>query len=76
MGASPAIRSRSAVGSTGWWNAAFFLGQFVTPILIGALVAAVGGLPIAVGVVGIAAAVVGLLVWLAARRAPREALAD
>jgi MFS family permease len=60
---------------TGWWTSAFFLGQFLTPILMGVIVAAVGSLPAAVGVVGIAAAVVGLLVWLAARRATPEAIA-
>jgi MFS family permease len=59
---------------TGWWTAAFFLGQFLTPILMGALGAGLGGLPIAVGVVGIAAAVVALLVFMALRRAARTAV--
>ena len=59
---------------TGWWTAAFFLGQFLTPILMGALGAGLGGLPAAVGVVGIAAAVVGLLVALGLRRATRAEL--
>jgi MFS family permease len=49
---------------TGWWNSAFFFGQFLTPILIGALVAAVGGLSLAVGVVGIACAVAALALGL------------
>jgi MFS family permease len=55
---------------TGWWTASFFLGQFVTPILIGVLVAVTGGLPIAVGIVGVAAGVVAVLVGLALRRQP------
>ena len=61
--------------STGWWNAAFFFGQFLTPILVGALVAAVGGLPIAIGIVGIACALVALVLGLRLRRtapAPAE----
>jgi MFS family permease len=53
---------------TGWFTAAFFLGQFLTPILMGALTAGVGSLPAAVGVVGVAAAVVGVLVALGLRR--------
>ena len=57
---------------TGWWTAAFYLGQFLTPILIGALSAATGGLGVSVGVVGIAAAVMAVLVGLALRRSPAE----
>lgn len=53
---------------TGWWTAAFFLGQFLTPILMGAIGAAVGGLSIAVGIVGIAALLVAIAVGLVARR--------
>ncbi|KRA24557.1 MFS transporter [Microbacterium sp. Root61] len=53
---------------TGWWTAAFFLGQFLTPILMGAIGAGVGGLSAAVGIVGIAAGVVAVLVWFATRR--------
>lgn len=56
---------------TGWWTAAFFLGQFLTPILMGVIGAAVGGLAIAVGIVGIAAAVVAIAVTLVARRPAR-----
>ena len=55
--------------STGWWNAAFFFGQFLTPILIGALVAALGGLPTAVGVVGVACALVAVALGVRLRRA-------
>ena len=60
---------------TGLWTAAFFFGQFLTPILMGAIGAGVGGLSVAVGVVGIAAAVVGLLVGLALRRAAKVSVA-
>ena len=60
---------------TGLWTAAFFFGQFLTPILMGAIGAGVGGLSVAVGVVGIAAAVVGLLVGLAQRRAAKVGVA-
>ena len=54
--------------STGWFTAAFFFGQFLTPILIGVIVALVGGLPLAVGVVGIAAAVVAVALGMGLRR--------
>ncbi|MFE1665106.1 MFS transporter [Microbacterium sp. P02] len=58
---------------TGWWTAAFFLGQFLTPILMGIIGAAAGGLATAVGIVGIASAVVAVLVGVALRRsAARE----
>lgn len=45
---------------TGWWTASFYLGQFLTPILMGAITAAVGSLSIAVAVVGIAAVVMAV----------------
>ncbi|GAA1936245.1 MFS transporter [Microbacterium aoyamense] len=54
---------------TGWWNAAFFFGQFLTPILMGAITAATGGLTVSVGVVGILAAVVAVAVAVAQRAA-------
>jgi MFS family permease len=53
---------------TGLWTAAFFFGQFLTPIIMGVITAAVGSLPVAVGVVGIACAVAAIL--LAFRREP------
>ncbi|HEX6364590.1 MAG TPA: MFS transporter [Agromyces sp.] len=54
---------------TGLWTAAFFFGQFLTPILMGAITAAVGGtLPTAVGVVGIACAVAAILLGFGLRR--------
>jgi MFS family permease len=55
---------------TGWWTAAFFFGQFVTPILMGVLAGVIGSLGAAVGIVGIAAAIVAVLVAVALRRAP------
>ncbi|MFG6402447.1 MFS transporter [Microbacterium sp. P04] len=57
---------------TGWWTASFYLGQFVTPIIIGALVAAVGTLNVAVGIVGIAAAVMAGVTALVLRTGSRE----
>lgn len=60
---------------TGWWTAAFFLGQFLTPILMGAIGAGVGGLTVAVGIVGIAAAVMAVLVGLVLRRSKDVAAA-
>lgn len=52
---------------TGLWTAAFFFGQFLTPILMGAITAAVGSLPVAVGVVGIACAVAAILLGFGLR---------
>ncbi|MBN9183829.1 MAG: hypothetical protein J0I66_12725, partial [Microbacterium sp.] len=51
-----------------WWTAAFFLGEFLTPILMGILGGVTGVRSVGVGVVGIAAAVVAVLVALALRR--------
>lgn len=53
---------------TGWWTASFYLGQFLTPILTGAIGAAFGGLAAAVGIVGGCAAVVAIAVLLTGRR--------
>ncbi|KDA06783.1 MFS transporter [Microbacterium sp. CH12i] len=61
---------------TGWWTAAFFLGQFLTPILMGAIGVGVGGLSVAVGIVGIVAAVVALLMGLGLRRSARAPVAS
>jgi MFS family permease len=55
--------------ATGWWTAAFFFGQFVTPLIMGALTAGTGApLPVAVGIVGIAAAVVAAILAFVLRR--------
>ena len=54
---------------TGLWTAAFFFGQFLTPIIMGAITAAVGSLPVAVGVVGIACAVAAILLGFGLRKA-------
>jgi MFS family permease len=62
------IRFEERGRATGWWNAAFFFGQFLTPLLIGGLVAALGALPTAVGIVGIACALVALALGLRLRR--------
>ncbi len=62
------IRFEERGRATGWWNAVFFFGQFLTPLLIGALVAAAGGLPIAVGIVGVACALVAVGLGLQLRR--------
>ncbi|MRG58310.1 MFS transporter [Agromyces sp. CFH 90414] len=47
---------------TGWWTAAFFLGQSLTPVLIAGLTLAAGSLTAAVGLAGIAAAVASAVV--------------
>ncbi|WP_106815356.1 MFS transporter [Microbacterium timonense] len=57
--------------ATGWWTSSFFLGQFVTPLVMGALTGATGApLPVAVGIVGIAAAAVAVVLGLGLRRQP------
>lgn len=61
---------------TGWWTAAFFFGQFLTPILMGGLAAATGQLAFAVGVVGIAAAVMAIVLALVQRRSVPEVAAE
>ncbi|MFG6444583.1 MFS transporter [Microbacterium sp. P06] len=57
---------------TGWWTASFYLGQFITPIIVGILAGIVGTLNAAVGVVGIAALVVAGLTMLLLRARARE----
>lgn len=51
--------TRLGVG-TGMWQTALFLGQFLTPILVAALIPILGGLPQSVGAIGIAAALAAL----------------
>lgn len=68
-----AIRFEERGRSTGLWTSAFFFGQFLTPILMGGIVAGVGGLPTAVGVVGIACAVVAIALGV---KGPRPIMAD
>ncbi|KRE25768.1 MFS transporter [Agromyces sp. Soil535] len=63
------IRFEERGRATGLWTASFFFGQFLTPILMGAITAAVGGaLPVAVGVVGITCAVAAFLLGFGLRR--------
>ncbi|WP_062315997.1 MULTISPECIES: MFS transporter [Demequina] len=54
--------------STGWWNSAFFLGQFLTPLLMTGLSNATGALTVAVGAVGVIAAVMAVGLGIALRR--------
>lgn len=54
--------------ATGLWNSAFFLGQFLTPILMGGITAATGALTGAVGAVGVAAALMGVALAIVLRR--------
>jgi len=55
------IRFEERGRATGLWTSAFFLGQFVTPIVMAAITAVVGGaLPVAVGMVGFACAIAAL----------------
>jgi MFS family permease len=54
--------------STGVWTASFFLGQFVTPLVIAALQGAFGlTLGAAIGVVGIACAVIAIALGVGVR---------
>ncbi|GIG23306.1 MFS transporter [Cellulomonas chitinilytica] len=55
------VRFEERGRSTGLWQSAFFGGQFLTPLIMGALTAAVGGLEPAVGLVGGLAAVIAVL---------------
>ncbi|WP_460073035.1 MFS transporter [Streptomyces sp. YKOK-I1] len=52
---------------TGLWTAAFFLGQFLCPLVLIAAGSAVGGLATAVGVLALVTAVVAAGLWLATR---------
>src|SRR6478752_3051934 len=61
------VRFEERGRSTGLWQSAFFGGQFLTPLIMGGLTAAVGGLVPAVGVVGVVAAIVCVLMLRAAR---------
>lgn len=47
---------------TGMWTAALFLGEFVSPLLVGALTAATGGLGTALAAVGVASLALAVLV--------------
>ena len=53
---------------TGIWTGALFIGQFLTPIVLGATAAALGNLALALGALGIACALALLLVLV---RGPR-----
>jgi MFS family permease len=60
--------------STGVWTAAFFLGQFVTPLVIAAIMGALSiQTAVAVGVVGIACAVVAVLLAIVVKPGPLAA---
>jgi MFS family permease len=54
---------------TGIWTGSLFVGQFLTPIVVGAAAAGLGGLNVALGTLGIACAVAVLAVIAAGRRA-------
>lgn len=57
--------------STGVWTASFFLGQFVTPLVIGAIQGALSiPVAVAVGVVGVVCAAVALALALGVRPGP------
>lgn len=57
---------------TGVWTGSFFIGQFLTPIVLGAAAAALGNLSMALGALGIACAVALLAVLV---KGPRKASA-
>jgi MFS family permease len=52
---------------SGLWNSAFFLGQFLAPLVATGLATVLGGLPVAVGVIGAGALFVGILAALTTR---------
>jgi sugar phosphate permease len=52
---------------TGIWTGSLFIGQFLCPLLIAAVVALTGGLRSAIGVLGVAAAVMAVVTFLALR---------
>jgi MFS family permease len=61
--------------STGLWQSAFFLGQFISPIVVQATQGGIGGtavasLPIAMGIVGVVSIVLAALLGLFVRRTP------
>jgi MFS family permease len=56
---------------TGWWMTAFYLGQFLTPIIVGAVTAVVGGLTTAVAVVGVLAVLLAIVTMVSVRRGSR-----
>ncbi|MFB9883304.1 MFS transporter [Planobispora siamensis] len=47
---------------TGLWTGALFLGEFLSPLLVGALAAVTGGLGLSLGVIGVASLVLAALV--------------
>jgi MFS family permease len=53
---------------TGLWTGTLFVGQFLSPIILGAVGAGIGGLQAALGVLGVAAAVMAVVTVLAVRR--------
>jgi MFS family permease len=63
--------SRLAFGQrgrgTGIWTGSLFIGQFLCPLLIAAVVALTGGLQSAIGVLGVAAAVMAVATFLLLR---------
>ncbi|MCM3484634.1 MFS transporter [Kocuria rosea] len=59
---------------TGIWTGSLYIGQFVSPIVLGVAAAALGGLPVALGVLGILAAVAA--VAAAVGRPQRAVAAD
>lgn len=52
---------------TGIWTGTLFIGQFICPLLIAGIGAAVGGLQIAIGVLGVAALVMAVVTFLGLR---------
>lgn len=61
------VRFEERGRSTGLWQSAFFGGQFLTPLIMGAMTGLVGGLAPAVGVVGVLAALVSVAILLRLR---------
>ncbi|MBD5787624.1 MFS transporter [Cellulosimicrobium terreum] len=61
---------------SGLWNSAFYLGQFLAPLVAAGMSTALGGLPVAIGAVGVLAFLVALALVVRARAHAPVASAD
>ncbi len=59
----------------GIWNSCFFVGQFLSPMLVGGVVALAGGMLPAVATLGVASFVAAVVAWLSLRTRAANTLA-